>query len=89
MRAAQETCSRAGSIVDPDAIIHPDPAYAVLRDGAVGCVWCAVGLATTPRRSTKAAETVHVKHQTPARKDNFGRLRVQREKNQRTPLGEA
>ena len=34
MRAAQETCSRAGSIVDPDAIIHPGPANAATTAAA-------------------------------------------------------
>ncbi len=92
MRAAQETCSRAGSIVDPDAITHPGPANAattaaVLRE--VGCVLCAVGPAASPRRLKKAAGTVHTKHQTPANRENSGRLRAQREKSQRTPSDEA
>ena len=69
MRAAQETCSRAGSIVDPDAIIHsaqrkPAPTAAVLREGAVECMLCAVGPAASPRRLKKqqGRSTPNIKH---------------------------
>ena len=84
MRAAQETCSRTGSMMDPDAIVHLGPANAATTVDVVRRWTC-----DHPSAAEKAGDMVRIEHQTPASRENIGMLRAQREKNPRMPSGEA